>query len=155
MLLLLLLVAGATARLGAAGMERVLLGLAFGDLLIAALPSLSDAMLLLAGKGESEADFRALAAELGVADRVGPAVVRVETQKKDGNGRPAGGVGSGVILSPDGLVLTNSHVVEGGREFRLTDSEGRVIEARLLGEDPDTDLAQIEPRYVARVRPAS
>jgi len=40
------------------------------DLLIAALPSLPDAMLLLAGKGESEADFRALAAELGVADRV-------------------------------------------------------------------------------------
>jgi S1-C subfamily serine protease len=80
-------------------------------------------------------------AVIGVADRVGPAVVRVETQKKDGNGRPAGGVGSGVILSPDGLVLTNSHVVEGGREFRLTDSEGRVMEARLLGEDPDTDLA--------------
>ncbi len=81
-------------------------------------------------------------AVIGVADRVGPAVVRVETRKgSNGNGRPASGVGSGVILSPDGLVLTNSHVVEGGREFRLTDSEGRVIEARLLGEDPDTDLA--------------
>ena len=80
-------------------------------------------------------------AVIGVADRVGPAVVRVETRKKDGNGRPAGGVGSGVIIAPDGLVLTNSHVVEGGREFRLTDAEGRVMEARLLGEDPDTDLA--------------
>jgi S1-C subfamily serine protease len=81
-------------------------------------------------------------AVIGVADRVGPAVVRVETRKGGTeNGRPAGGVGSGVILSPDGLVLTNSHVVEGGREFRLTDAEGRVIEARLLGEDPDTDLA--------------
>ena len=80
-------------------------------------------------------------AVIGVADRVGPAVVRVETQKKDANGRPAGGVGSGVIIAPDGLVLTNSHVVEGGREFRLTDSEGRVMDARLLGEDPDTDLA--------------
>ncbi|MET0866611.1 MAG: trypsin-like peptidase domain-containing protein [Pseudorhodoplanes sp.] len=81
-------------------------------------------------------------AVIGVADRVGPAVVRVETRKgASADGRPTGGVGSGVILSPDGLVLTNSHVVEGGREFRLTDSEGRVIEARLLGEDPDTDLA--------------
>ena len=79
----------------------------------------------------------------GVADRVGPAVVRVETRKKDRQGKAPGrgGVGSGVIIAPDGLVLTNSHVVEGARELRLTDSEGRVMEARLLGEDPDTDLA--------------
>ncbi len=80
-------------------------------------------------------------AVIGVADRVGPAVVRVETRRKDKNGRPAGGVGSGVIIAPDGLVLTNSHVVDGARELRLTDSEGRVMDARLLGEDPDTDLA--------------
>ena len=80
-------------------------------------------------------------AVIGVADRVGPAVVRVETRKTDGKGRPAGGVGSGVIIAPDGLVLTNSHVVDGAREVRLTDSEGRGMEARLLGEDPDTDLA--------------
>ena len=80
-------------------------------------------------------------AVIGVADRVGPAVVRVETRKTDGKGRPAGGVGSGVIIAPDGLVLTNSHGVDGAREVRLTDSEGRVMEARLLGEDPDTDLA--------------
>jgi S1-C subfamily serine protease len=74
-------------------------------------------------------------AVINVADRVGPAVVRVER----GDGR--GGVGSGVVISPDGLVLTNSHVVEGARELRLTDPEGRSMEARLLGEDPDTDLA--------------
>jgi len=76
-------------------------------------------------------------AVMSVADAVGPAVVRVERVNK---GRPAG-VGSGVVISPDGLVLTNSHVVEGARELRLTDSEGRVTEARVLGEDPDTDLA--------------
>jgi S1-C subfamily serine protease len=73
-----------------------------------------------------------------VADSVGPAVVRVEVRAK--NGRPAG-VGSGVIIAPDGLVLTNSHVVEGAREIRLQDAEGRIMEARSLGEDPDTDLA--------------
>jgi len=71
------------------------------------------------------------------ADRVGPAVVRVE--RAAANGR--GGVGSGVVISPDGFVLTNSHVVEGARELRLTDPEGRSMAARLLGEDPDTDLA--------------
>jgi S1-C subfamily serine protease len=76
-------------------------------------------------------------AVIAVAERVGPAVVRVE--RAAGNGRA--GVGSGVIISPDGLVLTNSHVVEGARELRLTDAEGRTMEARLLGEDPDTDLA--------------
>jgi S1-C subfamily serine protease len=46
-----------------------------------------------------------------------------------------------VVISPDGLVLTNSHVVDGTRELRLTDTEGRSMEARLIGEDPDTDLA--------------
>jgi S1-C subfamily serine protease len=76
-------------------------------------------------------------AVMSVADTVGPAVVRVERVT---NGRP-NGVGSGVVISPDGLVLTNSHVVEGTRELRLTDSEGRTTEARVLGEDPDTDLA--------------
>ena len=73
-----------------------------------------------------------------VADAVGPAVVRVEMR----NGKAGrGGVGSGVIIAPDGLVLTNSHVVEDAKELRLTDAEGRVMEARVIGEDPDTDLA--------------
>src|SRR6476646_93770 len=66
-----------------------------------------------------------------VADSIGPAVVRVEVHNKQG--RP-GGVGSGVIIAPDGLVLTNSHVVEGAREVLLQDAEGRVMEARRLGE---------------------
>ena len=86
----------------------------------------------------------------GVADTVGPAVVRVDTRRSR-NG-PAGGVGSGVIISPDGLILTNSHVVGGAGEIRLADSEGRTTEARLIGEDPDTDLA-LHPRH-RRPRPA-
>ena len=45
------------------------------------------------------------------------------------------------MISSDGLVLTNSHVVDGARELRLTDPEGRSMEARLIGEDPDSDLA--------------
>ena len=65
-----------------------------------------------------------------VAEAVGPAVVRVEV--KGPNGRP-GGVGSGVVIAPDGLVLTNCHVVEGAKEVRLQDAEGRLMEARKLG----------------------
>jgi len=77
-----------------------------------------------------------------VADRVGPAVVRVERAAENGRGgKSLGGMGSGVVISPDGLILTNSHVVEGARELRLTDTEGRSMAARLIGEDPDTDLA--------------
>jgi S1-C subfamily serine protease len=73
-----------------------------------------------------------------VVDAVGPAVLRVATFGR--GGKPAG-TGSGVTIAPDGLVLTNAHVVDGAREVRLMDSEGRVMEARRLGEDPDTDLA--------------
>jgi len=77
-------------------------------------------------------------AVISVADTVGPAVLRVETV--GANGRPAG-VGSGVAIAPDGLVLTNCHVVENAKEVRLMDAEGRVMEARKLGVDSDTDLA--------------
>ena len=73
-----------------------------------------------------------------VAAAVGPAVVRVETVGPQGR---RSGVGSGVIIAPDGLVLTNSHVVDGAKEVRLVDTEGRTMEARRLGEDADTDLA--------------
>src|SRR6476660_3288593 len=99
-----------------------------GDVGEAAAPSASDTELLDAYSS----------AVTSVADSIGPAVVRVEVHNKQG--RP-GGVGSGVIIAPDGLVLTNSHVVEGAREVLLQDAEGRVMEARRLGEDADTDLA--------------
>jgi S1-C subfamily serine protease len=75
-----------------------------------------------------------------VVDTVGPAVVRVDTRERnDKTGR--GGTGSGVVISPDGFVLTNAHVVHGARDIRLSDTEGRTSDARLLGIDPDTDLA--------------
>jgi S1-C subfamily serine protease len=76
----------------------------------------------------------------GIGRRVGPAVVRVYTRERV-DGKPRGGTGSGVVISPDGLALTNAHVVNGAREIRLSDTEGRTTEARLLGIDPDTDLA--------------
>jgi S1-C subfamily serine protease len=80
-------------------------------------------------------------AVIGVTERVGPAVVRVETGPKVRNGRERGGLGSGIVISPDGLVLTNSHVVGSAKEIRLRDSEGFDTDAHVLGVDPDTDLA--------------
>lgn len=80
-------------------------------------------------------------AVIGVTERVGPAVVRVETGSKDPAQRERGGLGSGIVISPDGLVLTNSHVVGNSKHIRLRDVEGVVTEARVLGADPDTDLA--------------
>ena len=80
-------------------------------------------------------------AVIGVTERVGPAVVRVETGPKVRNARERGGLGSGIVISPDGLVLTNSHVVGSSKEIRLRDTEGFVTDAHVLGVDPDTDLA--------------
>ncbi len=80
-------------------------------------------------------------AVIDVTDRVGPAVVRVETGPKVRTPRERGGLGSGIVISPDGLVLTNSHVVGAAKEIRLRDIEGIVTDARVLGVDPDTDLA--------------
>jgi S1-C subfamily serine protease len=67
--------------------------------------------------------------------------VRVETGPKVRSARERGGLGSGIVISPDGLVLTNSHVVGSAREIRLRDTEGFDTDAHVLGVDLDTDLA--------------
>jgi S1-C subfamily serine protease len=89
----------------------------------------------LRDEGPLDAYSRAVAT---VVDQVGPAVVRVESVAH--GGRHAG-VGSGVVIAGDGLVLTNSHVVGGARRLRLSIAEGGKTDAQLLGDDPDTDLA--------------
>ncbi len=54
---------------------------------------------------------------------------------------PQGGLGSGVIVSPEGYILTNFHVIEGAQEIEVTLSDSRKAPAKLIGADPDTDLA--------------
>src|ERR1700731_3363791 len=77
----------------------------------------------------------------GVADPVGAAVVAVCVWKGPRAGRP--GPQSGVIVAPDGLVLTNSHVVGGASRVELTTVDGRNLTARVVGDDPHTDLALV------------
>ncbi|MFQ5914778.1 MAG: S1C family serine protease [Nitrospinota bacterium] len=83
-------------------------------------------------------------AVVGVVDAVGQAVVSIGVKKRVRPRRRGGeGAGSGVIIAPDGFVLTNHHVVEraDGVEVRLTD--GRSFPAQIVGTDPATDLAVV------------
>jgi len=73
-------------------------------------------------------------AVVSAVEAVGPSVVHVHVGH---------GGGSGVIFTPDGLILTNDHVVDGGAAMKAVLADGRTFDADLVGRDPDTDLAVI------------
>src|SRR6185503_3969738 len=79
-------------------------------------------------------------AVISVVEAVSSSVVHVRVRGVR-QGQNAQGSGSGTILSPDGLVLTNNHVVEGASAIELALPDGRHVAARLLGRDGDTDIA--------------
>ena len=79
-------------------------------------------------------------AVVDAVDAVAPAVVHVEVAGVR-NGRQASGTGSGVVISPDALILTNNHVIEQAKAISVSLADGHKFTARVLGRDADTDLA--------------
>jgi S1-C subfamily serine protease len=73
-------------------------------------------------------------AVIGAVDIVGPAVVKIDVER---------GGGSGVVFTPDGLILTNCHVVDGAKKLKVMLPDGRSMPADIVGQDADTDLAVV------------
>jgi S1-C subfamily serine protease len=86
-------------------------------------------------------------AVIGVVEGLGPTVLCIEGAR----GEARGGQGSGVLLTPDGYALTNSHVAGGRERFTAVTEEGDRLDAELVGDDPHTDLALV--RLAARDLP--
>ena len=85
-------------------------------------------------------------AVVAAVERVGPSVAHLEVSvaaDRRGRSRQTEGTGSGFAFTPDGFILTNSHVVERAKTIRATFSDGSSYDARVIGSDPDTDLAVV------------
>jgi S1-C subfamily serine protease len=84
------------------------------------------------------------AAVSGAVARTSPAVVHIRVERAARRGRQEEGAGSGFIITPDGYVVTNSHVAGGAAMIEVTLPDGRTASGQLVGDDPYSDLAVIK-----------
>ncbi|MFH7593616.1 trypsin-like peptidase domain-containing protein [Streptomyces racemochromogenes] len=85
----------------------------------------------------------------GVAEQVSPSVVRIDTRTGSGQG-----TGSGIVVTADGEIVTNNHVVSGAAEIQVTMSDGKKYAARTVGTDAAKDLALIKLQGASGLKPA-
>ena len=77
-------------------------------------------------------------------ERVRPSDVHIQVERAARRGPQRAGTGSGFIITPDGYLVTNSHVAGGASALEATLPDGRVVEGSLVGDDPDSDLAVVK-----------
>jgi S1-C subfamily serine protease len=80
----------------------------------------------------------------GAVARVRPSVVHISVERGTRRGQTRTGSGSGFVITPDGYLITNSHVAAGAAALHATLPDGRVVRGELVGDDPDSDLAVVK-----------
>ena len=114
------------------------------DFETATLPEAENITQTTAGDGELlDAYSRAV---IGAVEKAGPGVVHIAIRNQSGRG----GTGSGFVVASDGLIFTNSHVVNGAKAIEVSLPDGQRAAARIVGEDPDSGYRGDPHRWASR-----